>query len=91
MPCRSRNPRIVRGGRACDSIARTCSGRAIVEEQAQSYENPQEVVRWYYQAPDRLREIESMVLEDNVVEWALKTAKVEDTAIPFDELMGNRQ
>jgi trigger factor len=65
--------------------------RAIVEEQAQSYENPQEVVRWYYQTPDRLREIESMVLEDNVVEWALNSAQVDDTPIAFDELMGNRQ
>jgi trigger factor len=65
--------------------------RAVVEEQAQSYENPQEVVRWYYQSPERLREIESMVLEDNVVEWALKTAKVDETPIEFDELMGNKQ
>jgi len=65
--------------------------RSIVEEQAQSYENPQEVVRWYYQAPERLREIESMVLEDNVVEWALKSAQVDETPIAFDELMGNRQ
>ncbi len=64
--------------------------RAIVEEQAQSYENPQEVVRWYHQSPDRLREIESMVLEDNVVEWALKTAQVDDQSIAFDELMGNK-
>jgi trigger factor len=64
--------------------------RAIVEEQAQSYENPQEVVRWYYQSPERLREIESMVLEDNVVEWALRTAKVEDKPLEFDELMGNK-
>jgi trigger factor len=65
--------------------------RALVEEQAQSYENPQEVVRWYYQQPERLREIESMAMEDNVVDWALKTAKVEDKPIEFDELMGNRR
>jgi trigger factor len=65
--------------------------RAIVEEQAQSYENPQEVVRFYYQNPERLREIESMVLEDNVVEWALKTAQVADKPVDFDELMGNRR
>jgi trigger factor len=65
--------------------------RAAVEEQAQSYEHPQEVVRWYYQQPERLREIESMALEDNVVEWALRTAKVEDKPIAFDELMGNKQ
>ena len=65
--------------------------RAVVEEIAQSYENPPELVRWYYQSPERLREVESMVLEDNVVEWALKTAQVEDKPVPFDELMGNRQ
>ena len=65
--------------------------RAAVEEQAQSYEHPQEVVRWYYQQPDRLRELESIALEDNVVEWALRTAKVEDKPIEFDELMGNKQ
>ena len=63
--------------------------RAAVEEQAQSYEQPQEVVRWYYQQPERLREIESIALEDNVVEWALSRAKVEDKPIAFDELMGN--
>jgi trigger factor len=65
--------------------------RAIVEEQAQSYENPPEVVRWYYQSPERLREIESMVLEDNVVEWALKTAQIDEQSIDFDELMGNKK
>jgi trigger factor len=65
--------------------------RGIVEEQAQSYENPQEVVRWYYQSPERLREIESMVLEDNVVEWALKSAQIDEQSIDFDELMGNRK
>ncbi|MGE5523940.1 MAG: trigger factor [Rhodospirillaceae bacterium] len=64
--------------------------RAAVEEQAQSYERPEEVVRWFYQSPDRLREIESLVLEDNVVDWVLKTAKVEDAPVPFDELMGTR-
>jgi trigger factor len=63
--------------------------RAAVEEQAQSYEQPQELVRWYYQQPDRLREIESMALEENVVEWALAKAKIEDKPIAFDELMGN--
>jgi trigger factor len=65
--------------------------KAIVEELAQSYEHPQEVVRFYYQSPERLREIESMVLEDNVVEWALKTAQVADKPVDFDELMGNRR
>ncbi len=63
--------------------------RTAVEEQAQSYEHPQEVVKWFYQSQERLRDIEGMVIEENVVTWALATAKVEDKAIAFDELMGN--
>ncbi|MCX7139492.1 MAG: trigger factor, partial [Proteobacteria bacterium] len=63
--------------------------RAMVEEQAQSYEQPEQVVKWYYQSPERLREIESMVVEENVVTWAQATAQVEDKATDFDELMGN--
>ena len=65
--------------------------RALVEEQAQSYEHPQEVVKWFYQSPDRLRDIESVALEENVVNWALATAQVKDEAVTFDELMGNGQ
>lgn len=61
--------------------------RAMVEEQAQTYEVPEQVVKWYYQSPERLREIESMAVEENVVAWALATAKVEDKKIEFDVLM----
>lgn len=64
--------------------------RAVVEEQAQSYEHPAEVVKWFYQSPERLRDIESMVLEDNVVAWAQSAAKVVDKMVTFDELMENK-
>ena len=64
--------------------------KAVVEEAAQSYEHPEEVVRWYYAQPQRLGEIEGLVIEDNVVDWALASAKVLDKAITFDELMGPR-
>lgn len=65
--------------------------KAVVSEHAQSYEKPEEVMRWYYQQPERLREIESVVLEDNVVQWVLAKAKVADKPTPFDDLMGNAQ
>ncbi|MFN0315252.1 MAG: trigger factor [Burkholderiales bacterium] len=64
--------------------------KELVAQHAQSYENPSEVVQWYYQSPDRLREVESLALENNVVQWILSVAKVEDVAVEFDELMGNR-
>ncbi len=63
--------------------------KSFVEESAQSYEHPEEVVRWYYAQPQRLAEIEGVVIEDNVVEWALSNAKVLDKSIAFDELMGH--
>jgi trigger factor len=65
--------------------------KAVIQEYAQSYEKPEEMARWYYQQPDRLREVESIVLEGNVVQWTLSNVKVEDKPTAFDELMGNAQ
>ena len=62
--------------------------RAMVEEQAESYEHPDEVVKWLYSQPQRLSEMESLVLEDNVVAWVLQHAKVADKAVEFDQFMG---
>jgi trigger factor len=62
--------------------------RAMVEDLAQSYENPAEVVKWHYAAPERLNEAESLALEDNVVQWVLERVKVEDKPMTLDELMG---
>ncbi len=63
--------------------------RALVEEMAQSYEDPAELVRWYYAQPERLAQAEAVVIEDNVVAWAVAEAKTTDKAVSFDELMGN--
>ncbi len=62
--------------------------RALIDEYAQSYEDPQEVVQWYYQEPARLREVDALALEDNVVAWVVGQIQVEDVATKFDELMG---
>ncbi len=62
--------------------------RALVAEQAESYEQPDEVVKWVYSQPQRLSEMESLVLEDNVVAWVLAHAKVEEKSVNFDEFMG---
>lgn len=58
-----------------------------VEELAQGYESPEEIVRWHYEKPGRLQEIESVVLEEKVVETVLETATIEDQAIDFEELL----
>ncbi|MDP3440255.1 MAG: trigger factor [Azonexus sp.] len=65
--------------------------RAMVEETAQSYEQPEEIIRWYYAQPQRLNEVEGVAIENNVVEWVLSKAKVTDKPAAFDELMGQKQ
>lgn len=62
--------------------------REMVEDFAQSYQEPQELINWYYSEPGRLREVESAVAEENVVKWILNHAKTVETPISFDELMG---
>ncbi len=63
--------------------------RTLVEEMAQSYEDPSELVRWYYAQPERLSQAEAVVVEDNVVEWVVSQVQTTDSEIGFDELMGN--
>lgn len=62
--------------------------RSLIQDQAQSYEEPDQVVQWYYQSPERMQEIESLALEENVVAWVADQATVVDVATSFDELMG---
>lgn len=62
--------------------------RALVEEAAQSYEHPEEVIGWYYAQPERLGEVEGAAVEANVIDWVLSQAKVEDKSAVFGELMG---
>jgi len=63
--------------------------RSLIQEMAESYEDPSELVRWYYAQPERLIGAEAVVTEDNVVEWVCAKAKTSDKAVSFDELMGN--
>ena len=64
--------------------------KALVQEYAHSYEHPEEVVRWYYSDPSRLREAENLVLEENVVDWVMRGAKVSDKAVTLAELLGSK-
>jgi trigger factor len=65
--------------------------RKLVEEIAQSYEKPQDVINWYLSDRKRLGDLENAALEDNVTGWVLDRAKVVDTPVPFDELMGHTE
>ena len=63
--------------------------KAQVEEFAQSYEDPQQVLKYYFSDRSRLAEVEALVLEENVVNYVLGKAKVAEKTVAFDELMGN--
>jgi len=65
--------------------------KALIEEHAQSFEQPEQLVRWYYADPGRLAEVEALVMEDNVVEWALGQMGVVDEKTSFDDLMGTKK
>jgi trigger factor len=71
-----------------DLAAKPQQVRALVDEHAASYEQPGEVVRWYYSQPERLAEFEGLAVEENVVEWVLKNASTVDKPVAFDQLMG---
>ncbi len=65
--------------------------RAVIEEMAGAYENPQEVVRWYYQQPQQIREVEAFVLEENVVEWICAHGDARDVAMTVQQLTSSSQ
>lgn len=60
--------------------------RAAVEEMASTYENPNEVIDYYYADRKRLAPVESLVMEEHVVEWVLGQAAVEDEETTFAHL-----
>ncbi len=64
--------------------------QALVNEFAQSYEDPDEVVQWYMQDPARLNEVRALVLEEAIVEWIMQRAQVNDETITLEQLMGNK-
>jgi trigger factor len=62
--------------------------RSLIEDAAQGYENPEQVIKWHYASSERLQEAESLALEENVVNWALNKINIIDKTVTFDELMG---
>lgn len=65
--------------------------RGMIDEVASSYEHPAELVNWYYADKSRLAEVESAVLEDEVVDWVLGRAEVSEEVQSFGEIMKPEQ
>ena len=65
--------------------------REIIEKRAQSYEDSTSLINWYYNDKERLAEVESLVLEDEVINWVSGQGKVNEESLSFDELMNKGQ
>ncbi|MGH8320139.1 MAG: trigger factor [Steroidobacteraceae bacterium] len=62
--------------------------QARIEELAASYPNPDEARRAYQHNQEALRQIESVVLEDQVIDWIVERAKVADVPMTFQDITG---
>ncbi len=65
--------------------------KEMIDQVASGYEDPSAVLDWYYSDQKNLAEVESLTLEDDVVDWVLGHAKVTDKACTFDEIMNKGQ
>jgi len=65
--------------------------KTYIEDFSKAYEDPQQVIKYYYSDRNRIAEVEALVLEENVVNFVLEKAKIKETTVPFDDLMNNSQ
>ncbi len=65
--------------------------RSTIEELAQSYENPTEVVEWYYADKKRLNDVRQMILEDQSVEWIVSQIKIVEQNANFSDVMDKQR
>ncbi|EDY85819.1 trigger factor [gamma proteobacterium HTCC5015] len=61
--------------------------KETLEQLAASYEDPQQVVDYYYENPQMLASVEAVVVEDQAVDWLMSQAKVKEETKPFSEVM----
>ena len=61
--------------------------RAAIETVANTYEQPAEVMQLYYGNQQLMEQVESSVLEEQVVDWALENAKVTPEAMKFQDVI----
>jgi trigger factor len=72
-----------------DLTAKSEQVKSFIQEYAQSFDQPEEVIRWYASDPSRMQEVEHIVMEENVVTWTLGQAKTTEKKAVFNELMGS--
>ncbi|WP_049238073.1 trigger factor [Moraxella canis] len=64
---------------------------AFIAEAAENYEDPEEVIEYYTNDQAQRAQVESVVLEDQVVDYLLSQAKVSDKEVKYQELLAAAQ
>ncbi|MGE6793007.1 trigger factor [Pseudomonas guineae] len=59
--------------------------REMIQEMASAYQEPEQVVAWYYKNDQQMNEVRSVVLEEQVVDTVLQKANVTDKAVSYEE------
>ena len=59
--------------------------REMIEEMASAYQEPEQVISWYYKNDQQLNEVRSVVLEEQVVDTVLQKATVTDKSVSYEE------
>lgn len=59
--------------------------RSMIEELAAAYQEPQQVIDWYYKNEQQLEEVRAVVLEEQVVNKVLSEAQVTDKAVAYED------
>jgi trigger factor len=65
--------------------------REAIEEIASTYQDPEEVINYYYSNQEQLSAVESRVLEDQVVEKLLENAKVTESKCSYQDAINRAQ
>ena len=59
--------------------------RSHIEDMAAAYQEPEQVIDWYYKNEQQLEDVRAVVLEEQVVDTVLAKAKVTDTTVAYEE------
>ena len=65
--------------------------RSTIESIASSYEDPRQVVDYYYANQEYMQNVEGLVLEQQVTEWVMGEATIESQPVAFKEVMNPDQ
>ena len=65
--------------------------RALIDEMAAAYDDPEQVVNFYYSNDDNLKQVEALTVEEQVAEVLLESAKVKTIDMSYADVMKSRQ